>query len=145
MTGVSKSLISVELLVLCDYALVSQENKLSVMGIFDQIFVEKIPAFHHKMFAVGIVKGDANMTYEVSLRIAAPDGKEILSSPKLSNKFGDSGRSNLILGLENLPLQLIGEYRVELESSGIKLGEMTFKVLRTGGKDEIKRGSKLAD
>ena len=43
-------------LLLCDYALTAQDGKLSVMGIFSQINVPRLPAVHGRCFVVSILE-----------------------------------------------------------------------------------------
>lgn len=130
-----KQKLNLELLVLCDYAIVSNRNKLSVLGFFDRIFVNKTPARHAKMFVVGLVKGKPDSSHSLKLIIKDPSGKGILPGQELKVKLGPNGASNLIAELGNLPLPLTGEYRVIVSSSEGKLGEKTFGVYQTGVKD----------
>src|SRR3989338_9331554 len=53
----SDETLSVNLFVICDYALVSQEGKLSINGIFDNIYTEQTPSIHPQTFIVLSLKG----------------------------------------------------------------------------------------
>lgn len=56
----------IEYAVFCDYASVSMDGKLNLLGIFERIMSEKTPAVHPQMFVVSkilIPKGKHNITF----------------------------------------------------------------------------------
>lgn len=134
-----KQKLNLELLVLCDYAIISKDNKLNILGIFDRLFVNKTPARHAKMFVVGVVSGEPDSKQVLKLTIKDPSGKDILPGQELKVNLGANGRSNLITELGNLPIPLTGEYQVRVSSSKGNLGEKTFGVYRAGVNDSKKK------
>ena len=124
--------IKTDLFVLCDYATVSREQKLSVIGIFDQFFVANIPTSWPKMFLVAVLSGQSGQEYPVILRIIPPGPTEQKFPDKeLKVTLGPNGRANLITELVNFPLPLAGTYKVEIESEKQIVGELEFKVNKT--------------
>lgn len=67
--------------VVCDYALVDQYGKLSVLGIFQHIWVAKFPAVHPRLHLVLRLKGKRTEVGEHRVTIALRDseGVEVLS------------------------------------------------------------------
>lgn len=121
-----------DLFVLCDYATVSREQKLSVIGIFDQFFVANIPTSWPKMFLVAVLSGQAGQEYPVTLSIVPPGPTEQKFPDKeLKVTLGPNGRANLITELVNFPLPLAGTYKVAIESEKQMVGELEFKVNKT--------------
>lgn len=58
----------VEYSMLCDYASVSMDGKLSLNGIFERIVAKEVPAKHPQMFVVSkllIPKGDHKITFSM--------------------------------------------------------------------------------
>lgn len=56
----------IEYAVFCDYASVSMDGKLNLLGIFERIISEKIPAIHPQMFVVSkilIPRGKHSITF----------------------------------------------------------------------------------
>ena len=47
----------IDLAVMCDYAIIDQFGKLSVMGIFEHIWIAKFPAVHPRLHLVLRLKG----------------------------------------------------------------------------------------
>src|SRR3989344_2684656 len=104
----AKGKLSLEFLILCDYAVISKENRLSILGIFDQIFIDNLPSQHPKMFVVGILKGEANGKHSLSMQLKDPEGKNIFPNQQMQVTLGGNGNSNFLAELNNLPLSLIG-------------------------------------
>lgn len=132
--------LSCELFALCDYATVSREQKLSVIGIFDQFFVANLPTNWPKMFLVAVLSGQSREEYQVILSIVPPGPTEQKFPDKeLKVTLGPNGRANLITELVNFPLPLVGTYKVEIKSQDQQVGHLEFKVNKTtatyGGQD----------
>jgi len=72
--------VNVALAVICDHALIDQAGKLSVIGIFERIWVERFPAVHPRLHLVLRLKGRRTEVGEHPIGIALkdPDGREIL-------------------------------------------------------------------
>jgi hypothetical protein len=129
-----------ELLALCDFALTSKEGKLSLIGIFDRIFAQKIPSTFARFFVVAVLTGKPESQHKISLSIKNPQGNEMLPKVKEINiKLGNEGRSNIISNIVNMPLPMPGEYRATLRKEKNKLGEKKFGVINVGVKQARKR------
>ncbi len=60
---------------LCDHALVGQDGKVSLLGIFRNISVSGLPAQHPRMFLVAILGLDVG-AHNVVVRLLRPDGQQ---------------------------------------------------------------------
>lgn len=107
-----------------DAANLSQEGKLNVMGIFDAVHVSQLPALHPRATFVVRLKASASDvgTHPFRLRWLNPRGAELWSSDaELEVGAPPPGTTELdmpvILQLD-LPLDLIGDYRMTLEVHG---------------------------
>ena len=71
---------NVALALICDHARVDQAGKLSVLGIFERIWVERFPAFHPRLHLVLRIKGRRTELGEhpVSIILRDPTGLEVL-------------------------------------------------------------------
>lgn len=139
--------LSTEIFVLCDLATVSQEQKLSVIGIFDQFFVANLPTQWPRMFLVAVLRGEPQKEYPLNLKIvppASPAGGPQETEQKFPDReikvtLGQNGKANLVTELVNFPLPTAGVYRVEITSDGSLIGGLEFKVNKTtatyGGQD----------
>lgn len=121
-----------DLFVLCDYATVSREQKLSVIGIFDQFFVANIPTNWPKMFLVAVLSGQGGQEYPITLKIIPPAKTEQnFPDKELKVQLGQNGKANLITELVNFPLPLAGLYKVVIESAKSVIDQIEFKVNKT--------------
>ena len=70
----------VSLAVACDYALIDQHGKLSVLGIFERIWVERFPALHPRLHLVLRLKGRRTELggHPIVIRLVDADGREVL-------------------------------------------------------------------
>ena len=71
----------VDLALACDYAIIDQFGKLSVLGIFEHIWVQEFPVVHPRLHLVMRLKGRRTEIgdHEVSIRLVDEDGEEIIS------------------------------------------------------------------
>ena len=71
---------NIVLAVVCDHALIDQAGKLSVIGIFERIWVERFPAVHPRLHLVLRLKGRRTEIGDHALAIVLkdPDGLEVL-------------------------------------------------------------------
>ena len=71
---------NIALAVVCDHALIDQAGKLSVIGIFERIWVERFPAVHPRLHLVLRLKGRRTEVGEhpVTIVLLNPEGREIL-------------------------------------------------------------------
>jgi hypothetical protein len=106
----------VRLGVLADYANVTAEGKLNILGIFDRINLVQIPATHPQMHLVLRIEAhpsELNRTYDVEIRLQDPERLTIFEVKGEIVPRGDPGQivsTNQILTLNNLQLEKIGEY-----------------------------------
>jgi hypothetical protein len=107
---------NVNLGTLADYANVTGDGKLNILGIFDRINVTQIPAVHPQMHLVLRLEAHAaelDRSHNVEIRLQDPDGNTIFEVKGEIVPRGEPGRSvstNQILTLNNLQLEKIGDY-----------------------------------
>ena len=71
---------NVQLALVCDHAIIDQHGKLSVLGIFDRIWVERFPAIHPRLHLVLRLKGRRTEIgdHTVLIQLVDMQGQEIL-------------------------------------------------------------------
>jgi uncharacterized protein DUF6941 len=68
---------------LCDYASVSREGKLSVMGIFDKINAQQLPYTHPQAFLafqIEINSAEAGRPFAIEIHCVDADGNEVFKN-----------------------------------------------------------------
>ena len=71
---------NIQLALVCDHAIIDQHGKLSVLGIFDRIWVERFPAVHPRLHLVLRLKGRRTEVgdHTVLIQLVDVQGTEIL-------------------------------------------------------------------
>jgi hypothetical protein len=72
--------VNIQLALVCDHAIIDQHGKLSVLGIFDRIWVERFPAVHPRLHLVLRLKGRRTEVgdHTVLIQLVDVQGTEIL-------------------------------------------------------------------
>lgn len=124
-------------LFLCDDAFVGEGNKLSIIGIFKNIGLGRIPGVYLKCVLVGgfTVSNRAARSLDIDVRLIGPDGQLVgapippFSLPPAGEKTA-AGDVNFTLELGNLKFEKEGDYKFEVKVDSEFLGEYKFQVRR---------------
>ncbi|HEX6133648.1 MAG TPA: hypothetical protein VFZ24_06790 [Longimicrobiales bacterium] len=106
----------VKLALLADYANVTAEGKLNILGIFDRISVNEIPAVHPQMHLVLRLEAhpaERDRSHNLEIRLYDPDGAtvfEVKGDVVPHGRVGQTIATNQILTLNNLQLSKSGGY-----------------------------------
>ena len=119
----------VRLAVLCDHALVGQDGKLSLLGIFRNISVSDLPAQHPRMFVVAVLGVDQGQ-HAVVVRLLDPDGRPAMPhQPEIAVHSSGGGQDvNVVVELNNLSFAAYGNYRFDLEVDGRTIGSLPVSI-----------------
>lgn len=108
----SKAPVELVYQILCDDVRLEIGNKLSLMGIFQEMYVQKLPVILPKMAIVNQWRGEGNYFSEV--RILSPDRAiTIANSPATSFQIPHNGYANNITFFINLQFERAGDYIVQ--------------------------------
>jgi len=109
----------VRLALLADYANVTAEGKLNILGTFDHIAVSRFPAIHPQMQLILRLEARAaekDRSHTLEIRLHDPDGKTVFDiKGEMVPRGGGPGESvatNQIIGINNLALEQEGEYTI---------------------------------
>ncbi|MGH7629204.1 MAG: DUF6941 family protein [Gemmatimonadales bacterium] len=114
----------VDFAVLADYALIDQQGKLSVLGIFQHVWVSEFPAVHPRTHLVLRVRGRRTEIGRHTIRIRFVDeqGSELLGGDG-TVQFGEppAGVTDVEAGavlVFDVPLPNTGQYAFEIVLDG---------------------------
>ena len=107
----------VKLVVLADYANITAEGKLNILGIFDRIQVATLPAVHPFMQFILRLEAhpaERDRKHKLEIRLHDPDGQTVFDiGGELVSQGGRPGEpiaTNQIIGINNLQLTKSGGY-----------------------------------
>src|SRR5688572_2030405 len=109
--------VQVKLAVLADYANVTGDGKLNILGIFDRINLVQVPAVHPQMHLILRLEAHAaerERAQKIEIRLHDPEGHTIFEVNGDIVPHGDGAlpiSTNQILTLNNLQLEKIGAYK----------------------------------
>jgi hypothetical protein len=128
--------VEVSLAVLADYANVSREGKLNIMGIFDRIFARQLPGqFPPMQVVIRLEAHFAEMGREhtIQIQLRDPDGDTIFdingNFTPMGGEAGETAPLNHIIALGNLPLKQAGGHSVVIWVDNDLKKEIPLKVV----------------
>lgn len=120
----------VRLAALCDHALVGQDGKVSLLGIFRNISVSALPAQHPRMFLVAIL-GMETGAHTVVVRLLRPDGQQAMPNPPQISVHASPGQDvNVIVELNNMSFATYGVHRFQLSVDDDPVGEVSVAIVQ---------------
>lgn len=128
-----------DLALLCDYAIVDQFGKLSVMGIWRQVMVQQFPAVHTRGHLVLQLRGRRTElgTHNLKVRLLDPQGGVLLEQTgSLQISEPPAGVVDLespVVLVFDIPLTSAGEYHFELVLGDERLADVPFLAAQAGG------------
>ena len=118
----------IRLAALCDHALVGQDGKVSIVGVFRNISVTGLPAQHPRMFLVAILGLDPG-PHAVVVRLRTPDGTQAMpNAPEISVNAIAGQDVNVIVELNNLGFNTYGTHRFDLDIDGETAGSLPVSI-----------------
>jgi hypothetical protein len=124
----------VRLALLCDYALTSEDGKVSAIGLFSNINFASLPANYPRFFVL-FVATLAPGTYNASIVLLGPDGSHVIPPGPLMNLEVPEGsnETNMIIGFDNLTFHAPGLHRLELRIDDYPAATIPFGVSASEG------------
>jgi hypothetical protein len=126
---------------LCDYASVSREGKLSVLGIFSQINGAHAPLVHPQAFLafeLAINYAEVGKPITIDIQIVDADGTKILGArvngaihAGTPVKPGDAPQIGQILAIHNLTFPRFGTYNVNFFLNERFAKQLEFRVVQS--------------
>jgi hypothetical protein len=112
--------VKIDLALICDYALIDRFGKLSVMGIFEHIWITQFPTVHPRLHLVLRLKGRRTEIgqHAITIRLVDGEGTEILGGDgKVDFAEPPAGVTEIEAGtvfVFDVPLRSAGRYCFEI-------------------------------
>ncbi len=102
----------------CDYVILDNANRFSLVGIFEGINLNDVPGIHPQFFVVSMWTGPALTPYSSETWIWGPDNEVLARTPAFSSQFSSHGKGLIINRFLNVSFPQPGVYTVELLVDG---------------------------
>ncbi len=102
--------------ILCEDVRLELGNKLSLMGIFENVFLPSFPAVLLKVASVNHWVGVGD--FETQVKIAAPDGREIAVAAPSAFRIESQGYADNVTFFANVQLERAGTYQIRIYLDG---------------------------
>jgi hypothetical protein len=116
---------------LCDYAFLSIDRKVNIIGVFETINAQKFPVTHPKFVIVGSV-APSKKNFKMSLNIVEKEtGTSILGDiheRDVNLPAGHDQNFNFIVEVINTNFTKQGSYVVEIKIDGKVIGEVPLRL-----------------
>jgi uncharacterized protein DUF6941 len=131
----------IKLAALCDHALVGQDGKVSLMGIFRNISVSGLPAQHPRMFLVAILGLEVG-PHSVVVKLLRPDGQQAMPNPPEISVHSAAGQDvNVIVELNNMSFTTYGMHKFQLTVDGNAIGDLPVAIVQMQAPGERRRSN----
>ena len=131
----------IKLAALCDHALVGQDGKVSLMGIFRNISVSGLPAQHPRMFLVAILGLEVG-PHSVVVKLLRPDGQQAMPNPPEISVHAAAGQDvNVIVELNNMSFTPYGMHKFQLTVDGNAIGDLPVAIVQMQAPGERRRSN----
>jgi hypothetical protein len=112
--------------IICDDVRIEMGNKLSLMGLFENIFFQAFPSALLKFAIVNHWVGDGQ--FETHLKILAPDRKEVVVSAPSKFTIEPNGYADNVTFFTNVSFERSGQHIVQIYIDGNIVAERPLYV-----------------
>jgi hypothetical protein len=106
---------------LCDDVRLELGNKLSLMGLFENVFLPSFPAGIHRFATINHWVGVGD--FETQVRVVSPDGREIAVSAPSAFRIESQGYADNVTFFANVALERAGTYHIRTYLDGTMVHE----------------------
>ena len=112
--------------VVCDDVRIEMGNKLSLMGVFENIFLPNFPSVLLKFAVVNHWEG--NGEFETQVKILNPERREVVASAPSTFTIENNGYADNITMFTNVAFDRAGPYAVQVFIDGKAMAEKRIYV-----------------
>ncbi len=129
---------------LCDDVRLEMGNKVSLMGVFQNILVEKLPVSLIKFAVVNHWRGKGN--YETEVRILSPDKSDLIVTSQVTNvDLSPGGFTDNVSFFVNVVFPVAGTYWVQTLAETKILDEFPLIVADAGTAADLQPTDQISE
>lgn len=129
---------------LCDDVRIEMGNKISLMGIFQNIMVEKLPVSLIKFAVINHWQGAGN--HETEVRILSPDRSNlVVTSQPTTIELAEGGFTDNVSFFVNVVFPNPGTYWIQTIANTVVLDEFPLMVTDQENLDAVRPAEEISD
>ena len=113
--------------ILCDYAFLDAGGKMCIIGIFERIYAQTVPAIHPQAVIVAKLRGAPGEEVQLRVEIRRPNGLSLMRLDGTA-KMSVEGGAGIQLRLAGLNLPDMGTYECSVYIENEKSYVLPFQV-----------------
>ncbi len=136
--------LKLEYTLLCDDVRIEMGNKISLMGIFQNIMVEKLPVSLIKFAVINHWRGSGN--HQTEVRILSPDkGNLVVTSQPTTIELAPGGFTDNVSFFVNVVFPTAGTYWVQTIANTVVLDEFPLIVTDSANLDANRPAEEITE
>jgi len=129
---------------LCDDVRIEMGNKISLMGVFQNIMVEKLPVSLIKFAVINHWRGEGN--HQTEVRIVSPDKSNlIVTSQPTDIELSAGGFTDNVSFFVNVVFPTAGTYWVQMLADTVVLDELPLIVTDAAGLNSMRPPDEITE
>ena len=122
---------TLENLMMCDYASLTNTGKLNLLGIFESFYSKETPFVYPNFFLIVDMVADTIQDKKIKLGIKLfdPQKKNVEKQIELDHKTNAKGKIRAVLNLPNTEFKSFGDHILEISIDGKVVGESKISVI----------------
>ncbi|MFN0279010.1 MAG: DUF6941 family protein [Pyrinomonadaceae bacterium] len=129
---------------LCDDVRIEMGNKISLMGIFQNIMVEKLPVSLIKFAVINHWEGQGN--HETEIRVLSPDKANlVVTSQPTRIELAEGGFTDNVSFFVNVVFPNAGTYWIQTIANTVVLDEMPLIVTDTNNIEAMRPAEEITE
>lgn len=129
--------IKTRFILFCDYALISSDGKLSVIGEFDHLFSTSNKLVLNKAFLVASLIAAPKKEVTLTIQLVGDKGDNEIFNRPINVTSGEDGKLNIMLGFENLAFNKEGLYKVVILDGKEKVAEAKLHIVKVKSQQPV--------
>jgi len=123
--------LSIEIISLCDYTLIAQNNKPSLIGIFTELGVQQFPGGIPQAVLFATIKGESNTTYKLTFETEGKKGKVPFPPLEMDIQASANGKFNMNINIGNFVFPEPDEYIFAIYNGKELVGSTALTVFQS--------------
>ena len=122
----------------CEHAATRSDSKLTVEGIYNELYAQDFPARQDQLLLAGLIEWDRDShgSQHFKINLLDPDKKPIFTIEGCSEiderpEHRPPAKTHLIFPLDNLVFVVPGQYQIQLEVSGQQIPGPSLHLMRS--------------